>query len=234
LKEFNSNILAIKLIASGLDDLLKNVVFVGGAVAELYADNQADSDIRVTLDVDCFIELSSRRNYNKLEEALRLKGFKHDISNGAPICRWNYKNVLVDIMPSDEEILGFSNAWYKIGISSKIPYVLDDGVEIAILTPAIYLATKIEALNNRGSKDLRQSSDFEDIIYVLENCSVLLISVDDSDQVVQEFLRKESSKLLARKGILEAIECVLPYGSSSDSVENVYNLFWLLSDNSAL
>ena len=81
---------------------------------------------------------------------------------------------------------------------------------------------------------MRQSSDFEDINYVLENCSILLISVDGSDQVVQEFLRKESSKLLARKGILEAIECVLPYGSSSDSVENVYNLFRLLSDNSAL
>jgi len=33
------------------------MVFVGGAVAELYASNPELSDIRPTLDVDCVIEL---------------------------------------------------------------------------------------------------------------------------------------------------------------------------------
>jgi hypothetical protein len=64
------------------------MVFVGGAVAELYADDPGSSDIRLTQDVDCTIELSSYREHSELENELRTKGFANDTSKGAPICRW--------------------------------------------------------------------------------------------------------------------------------------------------
>jgi len=51
----------LQTVANGLGDLIDEVVFVGGAVAELYADDPASSDIRPTQDVDCTIELSSYR-----------------------------------------------------------------------------------------------------------------------------------------------------------------------------
>jgi len=41
----------LQIVAGGLEDLRKKVVFVGGAVTELYADDPASSDIRPTLDV---------------------------------------------------------------------------------------------------------------------------------------------------------------------------------------
>ena len=54
------NIVMLQIVADGLEELKEKVVFVGGAVTELYADDPASSDIRPTLDVDCVIELSSR------------------------------------------------------------------------------------------------------------------------------------------------------------------------------
>jgi len=56
----DTNIEMLRIVAMGLGDLRKDMVFVGGAVAELYAGNPALSDIRPTRDVDCVIELRSR------------------------------------------------------------------------------------------------------------------------------------------------------------------------------
>ena len=96
----STNITMLQTVANGLGELKEEMVFVGGAVAELYADDPAASDIRPTLDVDCVIELSSRIEYAELEESLRKKGFANDTSEGAPICRWVYNNVKVDVMPT--------------------------------------------------------------------------------------------------------------------------------------
>lgn len=65
------NITMLQTVANGLGDLKDDMVFVGGAVAELYANNPELSDIRPTLDVDCVIEIHSRAAHAKLEENLR-------------------------------------------------------------------------------------------------------------------------------------------------------------------
>ena len=48
----STNILMLQTVANGLGELRDEMVFVGGAVAELYADNPAGSEIRPTIDVD--------------------------------------------------------------------------------------------------------------------------------------------------------------------------------------
>ena len=220
----NSHIRNIQTIATGLGDLLDQVVFIGGAVAELYAFAPGASEIRITLDVDCVIEIRSRKAYYELEVILRSKGFSHDTSKDAPICRWIYEGVLVDLMPTKEEILGFTNSWYEIGISNKIPYILPDGVEIAIFPPEVYLASKIEAFNNRGSQDFRQSHDFEDIIYLLDNKPDIQTDIVNSDDHVKEFIKKEFSDLLLRSDLLEGVECALPFGTDSNGIESIMDL----------
>ena len=109
-----------------------------------------------------------------MEEDLRTKGFAHDTSQGAPICRFVYRGIKVDVMPTDSDIMGFSNKWYGEGIENKITKVLPDGTEIFVFSPEYYVAAKLEAHKNRGGDDLRQSHDFEDIIYVLDNCNDVL------------------------------------------------------------
>ncbi len=66
----NKNIDMLQIVATGLGELKEVLVFVGGAVAELYADDPASSDIRPTQDVDCVIELSSRMEHARLEKNL--------------------------------------------------------------------------------------------------------------------------------------------------------------------
>jgi len=213
----SSNIIMLQTVANGLGELKEEMVFVGGAVAELYADNPAASEIRPTVDVDCVIEISSRLQFARLEENLRAKGFKNDISEGAPICRWIYKDIKVDVMPTDSDVLGFSNRWYEEGIEIKIQKTLPDGTEVFVFPPEYYLAAKFEAHNSRGGNDLRQSHDFEDIIYILDNCSNILENISASKPSVKTYLKEECRKLLENPNITEGIETALPYGSGEES-----------------
>lgn len=213
----STNIIMLQNVANGLEELKDEVVFVGGAVAKLYADDPAASDIRPTIDVDCVIELKSRTEYPTLEKNLRAKGFAHDTSKDAPSCRKIYKNIKVDVMPTDEDILGFSNRWYEEGIDNKIQKMLPDGTEIFVFPPEYYLAAKFEAHNARGGNDLRQSHDFEDIIYILDNCSDIVANIRTSNPGVKKYLKLECQKLLQNPNITEGIESALPYGSGEES-----------------
>lgn len=214
----------LQTVASGLGDLRDEMVFVGGAVAELYADDPASSDIRPTQDVDCTIELSSYREHTELEEELRTKGFANDTSRGAPICRWIYQDIKVDVMPTDENVLGFNNQWYPGGVGNKITKTLPNGTEIFVFSPEYYLASKFEAHNDRGGEDLRQSHDFEDIIYILDNCTSILEDIRNADEDVKNYLKTECESLFANDGLSEGIECALGPGADSDRVEIIEDL----------
>jgi hypothetical protein len=134
-------------------------------------------------------------------------------------------------MPTVENILGFSNKWYVEGIENEIKKILPDGTEIFIFPPEYYVATKFEAHKSRGGNDLRQSHDFEDIIYILDNCTSLLEDVRNADEDVKNYLKDECESLLDNAGLSEGIESALPYGSDSDRVEMIETL---ISDIAAL
>lgn len=220
----STNIEMLQAVALGLGDLKDEMVFVGGAVAELYASNPELSDIRPTLDVDCVIELRTKTAHAKLENDLRALGFTNDTSKGAPICRWIYQDILVDIMPSDSAVLGFSNKWYDEGIENKISKTLPDETEVFVFPPEYYLAAKFEAQKGRGGNDFRQSHDFEDIIYILDNCTELLESITNANESVKAYLKAECSNLLKNDGLTEGIESALPYGSEEEATEIVMEL----------
>ncbi|MDD2528380.1 MAG: hypothetical protein PHW35_09495 [Lentimicrobiaceae bacterium] len=215
----SANILMLHTVANGLGELRDEMVFVGGAVAELYADNPAASEIRPTIDVDCVIEISSRLHYARLEEKLRTKGFKNDTSKGAPICRWIYKDIKVDVMPTDSKVLGFTNRWYEEGIEVKILKTLPDGTGVFVFPPEYYLAAKFEAHKGRGGNDLRQSHDFEDIVYILANCQTILENISGSNPSVKQYLKEECQNLLGNPKTTEGIESALPYGSGDESID---------------
>lgn len=220
----------LQTVANGLGDLKEEMTFVGGAVAELYATYPELSDIRPTLDIDCVIELHSKTAYAKLEEDLRTLGFEHDTSRGAPICRWVYQDILVDVMPSDSDVLGFSNRWYEEGIENKISKTLPDRTEIFVFPTEYYLAAKIEAYKGRGGNDLRQSHDFEDIIYIMDNCSELLENITKANESVKAYLKVECYKLLKNEGLTEGIESALPFGSKEEATDIIMELIQNIAD----
>ncbi|WP_156785488.1 MULTISPECIES: hypothetical protein [Cyanophyceae] len=51
-----------------------------------------------------------------LADRLRALSLEKCTELDAPLCRWLYQDLIVDIMPCDAKILGFSNRWYQAGI----------------------------------------------------------------------------------------------------------------------
>jgi len=215
-----------------LGELNKQVVFVGGSVAELYADFPEISDIRPTLDVDCVVDIQIRSylDYSKLEDKLRALGFKDDTSDNAPVCRKNHQGILVDFMPVFPEILGFTNYWYADGIANKIERILPNGTTIYILPVEYYLATKFEALNSRGGTDIRGSHDWEDIVFIMNNCAKLTETIKQcpNSQLV-EYLQKQYSQLVENKNIREIIYSVMPYHSEEENIGEILQIITEIS-----
>ena len=93
-----------------LKPLLGEFVFVGSQVAELLVTDAAAVRVRPTDDVDVVVSGTTRGAYHDLQMRLITLGFAPDQRSGAPICRMRtVDDLLLDVMPVDEAILGVSN-----------------------------------------------------------------------------------------------------------------------------
>lgn len=192
----------VYMVAKRLGPLNEQVVFVGGCATALVIDDDAIVSVRPTKDVDVIVEVIGRAQYYKLEKELRSLGFIHD-STG-PICRWQIDSVLVDVMPDDEEILGFSNRWYAIAIKSAQTRQLRD-VTIRVVTPALFLATKLEAFHGRGEGDFLGSHDLEDLLAVIDGRPDIVRDCFDAPAEVRGYLYAELSHLLDDDDFINAL-----------------------------
>ncbi len=183
----NEQIAMLEKVASLLTGLNRLVVYTGGATIALYLDPVAAADVRPTRDVDCVVEVNSRMEYYDLSAQLRGLGLRE--SQEGPLCRWIYDDLIVDVMPTEPAILGFSNSWYKAGIEQALPYTLPSGMQILIF-PAVYLlASKIEAFRGRGSNDFYGSHDLEDIMLLLDGCIALEDEVSRAAVDVKAYIK---------------------------------------------
>jgi len=162
-----SNLPLLEAISRQLGPLLPDLVFVGGITTELFFTNPAASDVRATRDADVICEVSGRVAYHRLATRLRELGFREDISPGAPLCRWKARIGLLDVMPTDPEILGFSNPWYPRAIATAHGVALSRDLRIRVVSAPMFVATKLAAYEGRGENDLLRSHDIEDILAVV-------------------------------------------------------------------
>jgi predicted nucleotidyltransferase len=197
-----TNRVRVKTVARTLQQLNKKVVFVGGAIVTFYADD-ASGEARPTDDVDVIVELANYGSYAELEEKLRSVGFVNDMESGI-ICRYTIKGIIVDIMPTDPNVIGFSNSWYPAGYANAIVYEIDD-VIIQIFSLPYFMASKIEAFKGRGEKNYRLSSDFEDIVYIMENCSYCFDFLQECDPEVKEYLKKAFEEMMSNPDFEEGL-----------------------------
>jgi hypothetical protein len=203
------NLTRIKAVHRALGELAGDFFFIGGAAVSLYTDRKS-SELRPTDDIDILIELKKYDEFTKIEEKLRSKGFENDIDSRV-ICRYKVQGITVDVMPTSENVLGFTNKWYDEGTQNGTSTRLDENVEIRIFTSVYFLASKFEAFKNRGRNDGRQSSDFEDIVYILNNRSVIWEEIKQADHSVKNYLINEMDLLLKNKYLDEWIGCHLEY-----------------------
>jgi len=69
--------------------------------------------------------ITSRAKYYNFSNWLRTLGLQETTELGAPLCRWQYEGLNIDVMPCDESVLEFSNRWYKPGIANSIAILND-------------------------------------------------------------------------------------------------------------
>lgn len=150
-----------------LTPLLDELVFVGGCTTGLFITDPAAGGIRPTKDVDAIVDVTSYAQYAALSERLRALGLAEDTTPDAPLCRWRRDELVVDVMPVDEHVLGFSNRWYPAAIETAQTLQIA-GHEVRVVTPALFIATKLDAFHGRGGGDIVASHDLEDIIAVVD------------------------------------------------------------------
>lgn len=181
------NLRMLEFVAVKLGEIRDNVVFLGGCTTGLFITDPEFPDVRYTLDVDCIVDVISLNQYHQLEKKLTKQGFKKLVSEEV-ICRWFYDDATLDIMPTDETILGFGNRWYKKAIAASIIHHLTNKIAIKIVTAPYFLATKLEAFKTRGKSDYYASHDFEDIMSILDGRIEIVEEIHNADSELRDHL----------------------------------------------
>jgi hypothetical protein len=57
---------------------------------------------------------------------------------------------MLDVMPLNERILGFSNRWYKPAMDAAVERELETNLQIRMVTSVYFCASKLEAFAGRG------------------------------------------------------------------------------------
>ena len=166
----SENLAMLMRVVDRLGPLRERLVFLGGAVTELFITQPGGPGPRQTKDVDVVIDVVNLGEYSEtLRDQLVALGLREDTREGAPVCRWLLDDIIVDIMPTRGEILGFSAKWYPLAYETATPFALPDGTVIRLVTPACFIATKLAAFGDRGRRNPTASHDLEDMIAVIDS-----------------------------------------------------------------
>lgn len=210
------NVLMLDIVAQRLGGVqCKRVVFVGGAVAGLLITDPAQPAIRPTEDVDLVAQVVARTDYYALEQQLRERGFQQDMRPNAPICRWLVAGVTVDVMPTLPDVLGFSNRWFPLALSTAWTAELPGGRTIQVISAPAFIATKLEAFAGRGQGDHLFSHDLGDIISVVDGRESLLSELQASEPELRNGVAAAVALLLATRGFMDSLPGHLPGDAAS-------------------
>lgn len=191
-----------------LDECLANVpqefAFLGGSVLSLLVTDPDIDAIRVTKDVDIMMNIRNRREYHKADRMLEKLGFKHDTREDAPICRWIYEGITVDVLPIHEDVLGWNSRFFDEALATAEEKVIGTR-HIRIVSAPYFVALKIEAFEDRGKSDFLMSSDFEDVI-CLFNGRESIVKEIESCKALRMFLADKFSAYLKVDELVDAVD----------------------------
>jgi hypothetical protein len=201
----NPNLILLERAAEQLFPLLNEVVFVGGCATGLLIDDPGAAAVRKTYDVDIIAEIASYAEYGVFSEQLRRLKFTEDTTEGAPLCRWKYLDLTLDVMPLDPGILGFSNRWYEGALRASQLLVLQNGNRIRAITAPYFLGTKMEAFRGRGKDDYFASHDLEDFVAVVDGRRNIEEELITAPQDLQIYIGSAVTQLLREPRFLDAL-----------------------------
>lgn len=202
-------------MTEALGALSRDFMFVGGIVTSLLINDELAPEVRETKDVDCVVDVVSFVEYKKIEKMLQNKGFKQHI-NEKVICRWRLGDLILDIIPTNEKIIGFSNPWYKEAMKNTIKFELDNNKTIDSINAPYFIATKFAAFNERGRGDIYLSHDLEDIISIIDGRESLFEELNREESKLKKYIKKELENLMTNDDFKSAFPGMLGYGNQAD------------------
>lgn len=206
----NPNLEILELAAVALGPICDELVFLGGCAVGLLITDSAAPPVRVTRDVDTVTEIASIAEYHEMGKRLRDRGFEVDPSKDAPICRWIGHGILLDVMPTDESILGFTNYWYASAIKTANRFVLPNDMSIRLINASHFLATKLAAFDGRGEENYVMSHDLEDVICIIDGRPGIEDEVRGSATDLRQYIGSRLKNLLKQRAFLESLPGHLP------------------------
>jgi predicted nucleotidyltransferase len=199
------NLDLLRAMAIALGQLRERLVFVGGCATGLLLTNPAAAGVRPTGDVDAIIEVASLAGYHALHPLLAERGFIQTMEDNTPAFRWFWNRLQLDLVPVDEHVLGFANRWYRPGFAAAVLTELAPGLTLRHLDAPHFLATKFEAFNDRGGRDVYLSHDLEDIVTVVDGRAELADELVRADAAVRAHVVSQMQSLLAHPELRNAL-----------------------------
>ena len=183
-------------VAQALPDSLRDqMAFVGGSTtALLITDDIVKQGVRFTEDVDLILNARGRGQWMKVQQQLRDHGFRESPEDDV-ICRMRLGSLIVDFMPDDKTILGFTNRWYSDALATARPYKLTQDIAINLLDPVYFVATKLEAWKGRGNNQPVSSHDLEDIFTLVDGRESLQEEIARAEESVSQYIVVEFQQL---------------------------------------
>ena len=198
---FDTQRAMLRKVAEALGpELRKQVVFVGGCTTGLLlTDPFTREQVRSTDDVDLIVHVMGYGEQVKFHKELCRKGFRvamPEPTEDLPTCAFKLGELRVDVMLDEDSALGPSNRWYQHAMASAEIYPLDDALTIRVVSPVMFVATKLEAYKGRGNGDAMTSRDIEDILNLVDGRPELMDEILAADTEVQHYIAVELVQLL--------------------------------------
>lgn len=219
----------IHKVAEALGPELRNeVVFVGGVTTALFVDEIGQENVRHTEDVDLIISVFTQAERYKLIDRLQERGFSipgmlDDASDKT--CSMKLDNLEVDLMPTEEAILGFSNLWYPEAYQLAQLHHLTTDISIKLIKPVYFIATKIVAYYSRGNNDPLGSKDLEDLLTLFNNRDSLVTEILDAKDEVKKYIALELIKLMSNDYFVMLLQSTAPdpseYGLLTSRIKSI-------------
>ena len=216
------NVAKVELVAQALGELREQVVFAGGCAVGLLLTDPAAAAPRVTYDVDLVAEVVALPGYYRLEREFSQRGFVRDVAVDAPICRWRFQQLEVDLMPTDPGVLGFANRWYPLAVAGAERMSLPSGTTIRLIAAPAFMATKFVAFADRGRSDLLGSHDAEDIVNLVDGRPELVAEAAAAPEELRRYLAERCGTWLARPDFADALTgMIVPDDALAERVQTV-------------
>lgn len=213
----NPNLELTEVAVARLGALADEMVFLGGCATGLLITDPLAPPIRATNDVDVICEVATLLEYQRLSKRLRAQGLREDQSPEAPVCRWHAQDMVLDVMPTNPEILGFGNLWYRSAFAAAVQIELPSGKKVRMVSAPYFLATKLSAFDGRGQGDFTASHDLEDIVAVLDGRPEVVDEVRQCEPGLRDHLVNRFVALLKETRFLDALPGHMPGDQASQA-----------------